>query len=87
MRSLEVQDIVDSYQNEISNWDFYSDSQRAFIKDGYIIVCLRDYNWYKTKERITDALTAIKAIFEIDWIAEMGEGFDYLQFSKYWKKY
>ncbi len=90
MRNITVEDIVGAYGNEISNWDFYSDPQRAGMDQGRIVVCLRDYNWYITKEAITDPLTAVKALFEITWLsefdAEKEEGImPWIAFSDYWE--
>ena len=89
---MTVEDIVELYNNELDNWQCYSDSQKAGItEDGYIRVCLRNYKWYETKEPIKDAKTALKAIFEIDWIAEYdSEEYDsghFINYSDYWKKY
>ena len=53
---MTVNNIVDWYQDEISRWNFYSDSQRIGIDDGHIIVCLRSYEWYITKDKIEEAL-------------------------------
>ena len=86
---MTVEDIVELYSNELDNWQFFSDSQKARItEDGHIIVCLRNYNWYVTKEPIKDAITALKAIFEIDWIAEYDdcEEDNCIAYSDYWKK-
>lgn len=90
-RNLSVEDIVEAYAEETSNWDFFSDPQRMYISDGYIVACLRDYNWYITKEKIKTPLEAVKAIFEIDWICEYDEdseddGFKNIKCSKFWKE-
>lgn len=90
---MTVNEIVEMYQEEISDWNFFSDSQQAFMRDGHIVVCLRNYRWYITKEVITDEKTALKALFEIDWIAEydsINDGDEQISFinaSKYWKEY
>lgn len=89
MGKITVDQIANAYQEELEKWDFFSDGQRCYIDDqDHIMVCLRNYNWYTTKEPIKDALTAIKAIFEIDWVAEYEEedGFDWVDGSKYWRK-
>ena len=82
--------IVDLYAEELKNWDFFSDSQRAYVDENcHIVVCLRNYNWYKTKEPVVDFKTALKAIFEIDWIAEYDDEEDiygFINSSKYWNK-
>ena len=57
---ISVNNIVDWYQDEISNWNFYSDTQRAGMENGHIIVCLRSYDWYITKDKIEDVEIAIK---------------------------
>ena len=89
---MTVDDIVELYNNELNNWQFYSDSQLAGVTtDGHIRVCLRNYNWYETKEPIKDPKTALKAIFEIDWIAEFDddehEHEHFVNYSEYWKEY
>lgn len=88
---MDVEDVVAAYANELQDWDYFSDSQRAYCSvDKRIVVCLRNYNWYITKERVPDAITAVKALFEIDWIAEYDDCEDskiYIETSKYWKKY
>lgn len=88
---MNVDQIVDAYADEIKNWDFYSDGQRAYIDDNsHIVVCLRNYNWYITKNPIKTELEAIKALFEIDWIAEYDEEDDgefWISHSDYWVKY
>ena len=86
---MTIKDIVKAYSDELSRWDFFSDSQRAYVNDeGYIVVCLRNYNWYITKEPIKSNLTAVKALFEIDWIAEYDdcEESSNINFSIYWKE-
>ena len=90
MRNITVEDIVEAYNREISNWDFYSDPQWASIDQGRIVVCLRGYNWYKTKEVITDPFAAVKALFEITWLSEFdGDKEDgimpWIAFSDYWE--
>lgn len=90
MSNITVEAIVGAYANEISNWDFYSDPQRAGMDQGRIVVCLRDYNWYITKEAITDPLVAVKALFEITWLSEFdGDREDgimpWIAFSDYWE--
>lgn len=87
---MTVNNIVEWYQDEISHWDFYSDSQRAGIDNGHIIVCLRSYDWYITKDKIEDAETAVKALFEITWLSEFNDesqDLAFINFSKYWRKY
>lgn len=86
---MKIEDVVELYDNELDNWNFFSDSQKAGItEDGHIRVCLRNYNWYETKEPIKDVKTALKAIFEIDWIAEYDDDGDhFIDYSEYWKKY
>lgn len=83
--------IVDLYAEELENWNFFSDSQRAYVDENkHIVVCLRDYSWYITKEPIVDFKTCLKAIFEIDWIAEYDNEDDvygFINTSKYWDKY
>lgn len=88
---MTIEQIVDAYAEELKNWNFFCDPQRAYVdEDSHIVVCLRDYNWYITKEPITNELDAIKALFEIDWIAEYDNDEDVnmssISFSKYWKK-
>lgn len=85
---MTVEEIVEAYADEISEWNFFSDHQVARMEDDHILVCLRNYKWYITKEPITDPLIAIKALFEIDWIAEYDdeEGEFYINYSKYWRK-
>ena len=82
--------IVDLYAEELENWDFFSDSQRAYVdENNHIVVCLRNYNWYITKHPINDFKEALKAIFEIDWIAEYDdcEEDNFINYSKFWRKY
>ena len=84
---MTIDQVVDAYAEELQNWNFFSDSQRAYVdEDGRIVVCLRDYNWYITKAPITNELDAIKALFEIDWIAEYSED-GFINWSKYWNKW
>ena len=84
---MTIKDIVKAYDDELCDWNFFSDSQHVYLNhEGYIIACLRNYNWYITKEKITDCSTCIKALFEIDWIAEYDEEPTYIFFSKYWKE-
>lgn len=92
---MKVEDVVKAYADELENWDFFSDSQRAYVEDGYIVVCLRNYNWFKTRNKITNSMEAMKALFEIDWIAEYVEDENYeeecwkrklyTESSKFWK--
>ena len=87
---MTIDQVVDLYAEELENWDFFSDRQRAYVnEDGRIVVCLRNYNWYITKHEIKDIKEALKALFEIDWIAEYEdyEEFSYIEYSKYWEKY
>lgn len=83
---MTIDQIVDAYAEELTNWNFFSDSQRAYVtEDRHIVVCLRDYQWYATKEPITNELDCIKALFEIDWAASFAEdGAD--TYMKYWDK-
>ena len=67
---ITVDQIVGAYADELDEWNFFSDSQKAYVDEGYIVVCLRNYNWYITKYPILSINEAIKALFEIDWIAE-----------------
>lgn len=86
---MTITQVVDAYAEELENWDFFSDSQRAYVdKNNHIVVCLRNYSWYITKNPIIFIDEAIKALFEIDWIAEFeDEGtFKYIGSSKYWKE-
>lgn len=95
---MDVEKILDIYVEEIGNWDFFSDPQKAFINDnGHIVVCLRNYNWYITKKPITEPIDCIKALFEIDWIASFedseelfifkdSEEFSWVDGSKYWNE-
>jgi len=83
---MTIDQIVDAYAEELKNWNFFCDPQRAYVdEDSRIVVCLRDYNWYITKAPITNELDAIKALFEIDWCAEYAEdGAD--AYMNYWDK-
>lgn len=87
---MTIDQVVDLYAEELEDWDFFSDAQRAYVdEDSHIVVCLRNYNWYITKSPIMSIEDAIRALFEIDWIAEYddcGEG-NYIDASKYWIKY
>jgi len=68
----------------------FSDRQHAYVDElDHIVVCLRNYNWYITKNPIISIKDAIRALFEIDWIAEYDdEGtFKYIDYSKYWKEF
>ena len=89
---MTIKQITDAYADELENWDFFSDGQRCYIdENNHIVVCLRNYNWYITKEPITDNMTCIKALFEIDWIAEYDEDEEgnnhFINYSKYWNKF
>lgn len=88
---MTVEQIVDAYAKELEEWDFFSDGQRAYLdKNGCIVVCLRNYNWYKTKYQIKSPIDCIKALFEIDWIAEYEDCEEeniWIESSKYWDKY
>ena len=69
---------------------FFSDRQRAYVDENcHIVVCLRNYNWYITKHEIKDIKEALKALFEIDWIAEYDdcEESNFIDYSKFWIKY
>lgn len=92
IQKMTVNDIVKAYADELENWEFFSDHQVCRLENNHIIVCLRNYNWYITKEPVKDCLTAVKALFEIDWIAEYNEDEDYypnnyIDYSDYWEKY
>ena len=55
---MTIDQIVDAYADELENWDFFSDGQRAYVdENGHIVVCLRNYNWYITKNSIKTDLT------------------------------
>lgn len=85
---MKLPDIIEAYSNELQNWDFFSDSQRIYMENEHIVVCLRNYQWYITKEKVEDCMTAIKALFEIDWIASMEDGEEtFIDTSTYWKEY
>ena len=86
---MTVNDVIKAYADELENWEFFSDHQVCRMENDYIIVCLLNYNWYITKEPVKDCLTAVKALYEIDWIAEYddGEEFKHIDYSKYWEKY
>lgn len=87
---MSIDQIVDAYADELKNWDFFSDGQRAYVdENNHIVVCLRNYNWYITKEPVIDSLSAIKALFEIDWISSFDdlEEDHFINYSKYWNKY
>lgn len=86
---LTLNKILEAYRDELANWDFFSDGQRCYLEENHIVVCLRNYNWYITKEPVLDSLTAIKALFEIDWIASFDDSEEdhFIEYSKYWKKY
>lgn len=86
---MTVDQVVDLYDEELENWQFFSDSQHAYVdEDSHIVVCLRNYNWYITKHAIKDIKEALKAIFEIDWISEYDdcEEDSFINFSKFWRK-
>lgn len=87
---MTIDQVVDLYEEELENWQFFSDSQHAYVdENNHIVVCLRNYNWYITKQSINDIKDALKAIFEIDWIAEYDDGdeFHFIDYSKYWKEF
>ncbi len=88
---MTIDQITDAYADELEKWDFFSDGQRCYVdENSHIVVCLRNYNWYITKEPITDIMTCIKALFEIDWIAEYEDGEEdtiFIDTSKYWNKF
>lgn len=88
---MTIDQIVDAYAEELEKWDIFSDGQRAYVdENSRIVVCLRNYSWYITKHPITDPIMAIRAIFEIDWIAEyddLEENKIYIDTSEYWQKY
>lgn len=88
---MSIEKIINAYAEELENWNFFSDSQKCYIvENNHIVVCLRNYNWYITKEPITDIMSCIKALFEIDWIAEYDESEDseiFINDSKYWNKF
>ena len=93
MTFRKIRKIVNAYSDELDNWQFFSDSQKAYITgDKKIVVCLRDYNWYITKKPVKKWTDCIKALFEIDWIAEYDQDEDYypnnfITYSDYWEKY
>lgn len=83
---MTIKQVVDAYAEELKNWNFFCDPQRAYVdEDNHIVVCLRDYNWYITKAPITNELDAVKALFEIDWCAEYAED-DADTYMEYWDK-
>lgn len=88
---MTIDQITDAYAEELENWNFFSDSQRCYVNEkSHIVVCLRNYNWYITKEPIKDIITCIKALFEIDWIAEYEDEENdniFINNSIYWNKY
>ena len=87
---MTIDQVVDLYQEELENWQFFSDSQHAYVdENNHIVVCLRNYKWYITKQPINDIKDALKAIFEIDWIAEYDdEGTcKFIDSSIYWKEF
>lgn len=86
---MTIKDILDAYMYEVKEHDFFSDPQKGYInEDGTVTLCLRDYNWYTTKEPMTDSLVFLRAIFEIDFICEYDEDdeFEYIKYSRYWNK-
>lgn len=90
MTISKIRKIVKAYRDELDNWQFFSDSQKAYVAgDKRIIVCLRNYDWYITKKPIKKWTDCIKALFEIDWIAEYDDEGDsnFINYSNYWEKY
>ena len=87
---MTIDQVVDAYEEELDNWNFFSDRQRAYVdEDSHIVVCLRNYNWYITKNRIIFIKDAIRALFEIDWIAEYDdcEEYHFINNSRFWRKF
>lgn len=93
---MTIYQVVNEYAEELSNWDFFSDRQTAYVDENrHIVVCLRNYNWYITKNPIMTNEDAIKALFEIDWIAEYDdcaecddyEKYHFIDNSKFWKNF
>lgn len=90
MTTRKIRKIVKAYRDELDNWQFFSDSQKAYITgDKRIIVCLRNYDWFITKKPIKKQMDCIKALFEIDWIAEYDDEGDsnFINYSEYWEEY
>lgn len=85
---MTIDQLVDLYEEELENWQFFSDKQRAYVnEDGHIVVCLRNNKWYITKHEIKNIKESLKAIFEIDWIAEYDdEESKVINWSKFWTK-
>lgn len=86
---MTIDQLVDLYEEELENWQFFSDKQRAYVNDDeHIVVCLRNNNWYITKHKIKNIKEALKAIFEIDWIAEYDDDEEskVIAWSKFWTK-
>lgn len=67
---MTVQDVVDMYQENLAEYNFWADEQKAWIYKGHICALLRDYHHYMTKEKIEDAETAIRAILELERLDE-----------------
>ena len=87
---MTIDQVVDEYAEELENWNFFSDSQRAYVdENSHIVVCLRNYNWYITKNPVIFIKDAIRALFEIDWIAEYDDDGEYhfIDYSKFWRKF
>lgn len=87
--NINIEDVVQAFDDELNNWDFFSDPQRIHIReDGRIWACLRNYNWYVTKEPIKNPMDAIRALFEIMWISEYEaeERGHWIDGSKFWEK-
>ena len=87
---MTIDQVVDAYEEELDNWNFFSDRQRAYVdEDSHIVVCLRNYNWYITKNPVISIKDAIRALFEIDWIAEYDDDGEYhfIDNSKFWRRF
>lgn len=87
---MTIDQVVDEYAEELANWNLFSDSQRAYVdENSHIVVCLRNYNWYITKYPVMSTKDAIRALFEIDWIAEYDdcEEDHFIDYSKFWRKF
>lgn len=87
---MTVDQVVDAYATELDDWNLFSDSQKAYVNEKrHIVVCLRNYNWYITKYPVLSINEAIKALFEIDWIAEYDDEGEnhFINYSKYWVQF
>ena len=87
---MTIDEVLNEYVEELNNWNFYSDTQRAYVdENNHIVVCLRNYNWYITKDPVMTIKDAIRLLFEIDWIAEYDdcEEDHFINYSKFWRKF